>query len=170
MPTPFWQEGLRFGCTRCSACCRHDPGFVFLSAPDIERLLGHLSLPFRDFLNKFTRAVDVGTGWSISLREKPGYDCVFWDAGGCGVYAARPVQCSTYPFWPGILDSRADWEAEASSCPGIATGPLLAGDLIKSRLMARMDNKALVLDYALRWETVDENTVLGRSRLPSHAD
>ncbi len=170
MPNPFWQEGLRFGCTRCSACCRHEPGFVFLSAEDIARLLKHVALPFREFLNKYTRAVDVGTGWSISLTEKPGYDCVFWNAAGCAVYEARPVQCSTYPFWPGVLDSPADWRSEASSCPGIDTGPLIDGERIKSRLMARLDNKALVLDYALRWETVDENTVLGRSRLPSHAD
>jgi uncharacterized protein len=170
MPTPFWQEGLHFGCTRCSACCRHDPGFVFLSGSDIERLLKHLALPFRAFLDKYTRAVDVGTGWSISLREKPGYDCIFWHADGCAVYGARPVQCSTYPFWPGVLDSLADWRSEAASCPGIDAGPLLDGACIKSRLMARIDNKVLVLDYALCWETVDENTVLGRPRLSSHAD
>ncbi|TFG82724.1 MAG: YkgJ family cysteine cluster protein [Spirochaetales bacterium] len=170
METPFWNRGLRFTCTRCSDCCRHDPGVVFLSADDIIRLLCHMGLAFREFLDKFTRSVDVGTGWSISLTEKPGNDCIMWTPAGCSVYAARPVQCSSYPFWPGILDSEADWQAAAHKCPGIGSGALLEGSVIADRLMTRISNNALVLDYALRWETIDENTILGRKRFPAHSN
>ena len=34
----FYSDGLRFECTRCSRCCRHTPGYVFLSENDVERL------------------------------------------------------------------------------------------------------------------------------------
>jgi len=40
--------------------------------------------------------------------------CVFLDAfGKCSIYEVRPVQCSTYPFWPSLVDRREDWEDEA---------------------------------------------------------
>ncbi|HUX21603.1 MAG TPA: YkgJ family cysteine cluster protein, partial [Spirochaetia bacterium] len=38
MYKPFYQDGLRFECTRCDACCRHEPGYVFLSQTDLRRL------------------------------------------------------------------------------------------------------------------------------------
>ncbi|HQO67077.1 MAG TPA: YkgJ family cysteine cluster protein, partial [Spirochaetales bacterium] len=36
MNQSFWHEGLRFECARCSACCRYEPGYVFLSADDLR--------------------------------------------------------------------------------------------------------------------------------------
>ncbi|MDE6719615.1 MAG: YkgJ family cysteine cluster protein, partial [Treponemataceae bacterium] len=39
-------------------------------------------------------------------------------------YGARPVQCSTYPFWPWILKSRESWDAEAKDCKGMNCGAL----------------------------------------------
>jgi hypothetical protein len=36
-----------------------------------------------------------------------------------GVYSARPLQCSTYPWWPELLSS-SEWREEgASVCEGI---------------------------------------------------
>lgn len=54
--------------------------------------------------------------------EKKNYDCVLWGENGCLAYEARPVQCSTYPFWPWILESRSSWEEEGKSCKGINCG------------------------------------------------
>ncbi|MFH2113493.1 MAG: YkgJ family cysteine cluster protein, partial [Spirochaetota bacterium] len=67
MNEPFYADGLRFECTGCSKCCRHEPGFVFLSLNDVLRLMDATGLAFRDFLVKFTRTVDLGTGMAISL-------------------------------------------------------------------------------------------------------
>jgi len=47
--------------------------------------------------------------------------CVFLDpeTNHCGVYSARPLQCSTYPWWPELLSS-SEWREEgASVCEGI---------------------------------------------------
>ncbi len=169
MAREFWEEGLRFECARCSACCRHEPGFVFLSARDIIALVGHLGIGFREFVDAYTKAVDVGTGHSLSLVEKPGNDCVFWGDSGCAVYPARPVQCSTYPFWSGILESAADWERESADCPGIGGGAVVPRDAIAGKLVARRADPPLVLEYDLSWGTVDETTILGRARLDTDA-
>lgn len=66
-------------------------------------------------------------GWLIPdgrrflVRERQDGRCVFYDR-GCRVYAARPVQCRTYPFWLRNLRSEAAWRREAARCPGIGTG------------------------------------------------
>ncbi len=58
----------------------------------------------------------------MALLEKPNYDCVLWEEGGCKAYGARPVQCSTYPFWSWVIESRASWDEEAKSCKGSNKG------------------------------------------------
>lgn len=135
---------FRFECARCSACCRHDPGFVFLSEEDLGSLLAHAGMGRDAFIEAHCRWVDRGDGEVLSLREKPGYDCEFWD-GGCTVYEARPLQCRTYPFWPSLIATPGAWEAEALSCPGIGRGPArtqgeaeaLAATRSESRLVRR---------------------------------
>ena len=53
------------------------------------------------------------------------HDCVFLDRTsadgktGCSIYAERPAQCRTWPFWSENLTSRATWEAvkRRTPCP-----------------------------------------------------
>lgn len=67
--------------------------------------------------------------WTLNeiKRGRGRYDCVFlrWDSEGrslCSVYAARPTQCRTWPFWPGNLESPAAWDEAARGCPGMREG------------------------------------------------
>lgn len=120
----FYAEGLRFACTRCSRCCRHTPGYVFLSSRDLDALGSALSLPRGEIIARYCREVAFGIAQRISLKEKPNLDCVFWDEGGCSVYEARPLQCRSFPFWNSALSSRAEWEQTTAQCPGIGQGPL----------------------------------------------
>lgn len=171
MQPEFWHDGLSFSCQRCSHCCRHEPGFVFLSASDLRRLLLGTGLSFRDFKARYTKPVDIGTGWCLSLTEKRNNDCILWEK-GCTVYEHRPVQCSTYPFWSAILEDGRAWNDEAADCPGINKGQPVSADAIAGKLLARRENPALVLPYSLSWETMDENSLLGRQGLdtdPAHA-
>ena len=47
-------------------------------------------------------------------EEDEGRGCVFLSKEGqCGIYEARPIQCSTYPWWPSLLESEEAWEDEA---------------------------------------------------------
>ena len=36
--TPWYRDGLAFSCTRCGACCTGAPGYVWVSAEEIEQL------------------------------------------------------------------------------------------------------------------------------------
>lgn len=133
---PFWQKGLRFECVSCGNCCRHEPGYVFLSPEDLERLVRHHGVSRDELVRNFCRVVDLGIADRLSLTEKSNNDCIFWNQ-GCTVYKARPLQCRTYPFWPAILTSREAWTTEGRSCPGIGNGPLRTKSEISAALRAR---------------------------------
>lgn len=133
----FYKDGLRFECKRCSACCRHDPGFVYLSENDLERLTAWSALGRDEFIGKYCRWVSRGSNEEyLCLLEKPGYDCILWD-NGCIAYDARPLQCSSYPFWSSLLRDEDWWEANARDCPGINSGRLYTAEEIERHLERR---------------------------------
>jgi uncharacterized protein len=167
MAEPFYAKGLRFSCQRCSACCRGEPGFVFLTREDLRRLLRRLRLDFKSFFHDYCTLVDAGTGMALSLRENAAFDCILWAEKGCSVYEDRPVQCSTYPFWSSIVESRSSWESESASCPGIGGGELRSREYIEERLLARRGTGTLVLSYGVDPESSDEDTILGSERVGS---
>ena len=124
----FFDEGLRFECKRCSACCRFEPGIVSLTEQDLARLAAWANVTREAFIKEYCRRVAVISSSGdeeerLCLKEKENFDCILW-SGGCLAYEARPRQCATYPFWPSILKSRERWEKEAESCPGINSGKL----------------------------------------------
>jgi Fe-S-cluster containining protein len=124
MDEPFYSNGLRFSCQRCSGCCRHDPGFVNLSEEDLGRLIQWAKMGREEFISIYCRWADRGDGYEyLCLKEKKNYDCILWD-GGCIAYEARPFQCSSYPFWPSLLRDEDWWDANARDCPGIGKGDL----------------------------------------------
>lgn len=170
MEQPFYSDGLRFSCTRCSACCTGEPGFVFLSKDDVKRLLSILDLDFSTFFRDYCRLVDVGTGNSLSLREKElprtgkasqSCDCILWSDRGCTAYEGRPIQCSTYPFWSTIVESPASWKDEALFCPGIGSGTLWSKSYIEEALYNRRKAGCLVFAYDLDPGSLDADTILG---------
>ncbi|MDR0377195.1 MAG: YkgJ family cysteine cluster protein [Spirochaetaceae bacterium] len=140
---PFYVRGLCFSCTRCSACCRVDPGYVFLSKTDAAILAGALSMEYTEFTETYCRWIDDYEGKArLSLKEKANYDCVFWKK-GCTVYEARPVQCRTFPFWPDILASQETWDNAGLSCPGIGKGKRHGRAYIELRLQKQQTNPVI---------------------------
>jgi uncharacterized protein len=144
MGKPFYKDGLRFECTRCNACCRYEPGYVFLSDRDIARLLVATGLDRDAFIEKYCRVVEIGAARMLSLKEKDNYDCIFWD-NGCTVYRHRPLQCRSFPFWSANLESREAWNEMSRSCPGANRGKLHARDDIEKWLDARREDPPLLL-------------------------
>ena len=50
---------------------------------------------------------------SSSSSSDMDHGCIFLNKDNtCQIYEARPIQCSTYPFWPNILASREAWNKE----------------------------------------------------------
>jgi len=136
----FYDDGLHFSCRQCSYCCRHEPGYVFLSLSDMQQIAAFLDITIETCMRRYCREVNIGSMRIISLRETPDNDCIFWKESGCSIYPARPVQCVTYPFWPNILESREAWEKESLSCPGIGSGEKVSGETIRTMLDMREKN------------------------------
>ena len=131
MTEPWYHEGLRFTCTRCGHCCTGDPGFVWVNDDEITDLAELRGETVERFLALYTRQA----GHERSLRERPNGDCVFFDREqGCTVYAARPRQCRTWPFWESNVRSPEAWERTCKVCPGSGHGKLIAAEEITRRL------------------------------------
>ena len=141
----FYENGLHFECQRCSSCCRHDPGYVFLTKTDLDSMVSRLEMSEEDFLNKYCRIVDLGGFKRISLVEKDNYDCIFWNSEGCAVYESRPVQCRTFPFWISYLEDEEDWKNLAESCPGVGKGGLVSKEEIEKRIEERRKEPLLTV-------------------------
>jgi Fe-S-cluster containining protein len=161
---PFYYQGLHFSCLRCSACCRYESGYVFLSKTDLDLLVSRLQMEYTEFMEAYCRWVPSGGGIErLSLKEKSDYasraaqaagnsrpcgkvqsfDCIFWgspggqvssSSEGCGVYEARPLQCRAFPFWPSVLRSPDGWKEMARDCPGMGKGAFHSGQEIASWL------------------------------------
>lgn len=136
MSAPWYADGLRFACQGCGACCRVE-GHVWVGETDIHRLARHLDLTIDELGRRYLRRV----GHRYSLVEKPNHDCVFWDD-GCTVYAARPPQCRTFPFWPECLDGREAWDEAAESCKGMNQGRLYSLEEIRAIKSGRAETEA----------------------------
>jgi Fe-S-cluster containining protein len=125
----WYRDGLRFRCMRCGNCCGGGPGTIRVTDGEIRALAEHLHIACTEFRERYAR--DVGDRY-VSLREKPNYNCIFYDEdAGCTVYAARPRQCRTWPFWRGVVASRQRWVETGEECPGINQGPLYSAGYIE---------------------------------------
>jgi uncharacterized protein len=141
----FYENGLKFECTQCSKCCRFEPGFVFLSFNDLDRLTKYFNISRTDFTNQYCRKIDMGDSTRLSLIEKSNFDCIFWSNGGCSIYEARPLQCRSYPFWKPFLINQEAWENESKSCPGINYGPVIKKEKIEKWLELRENEEYILL-------------------------
>ena len=130
---PWYHDGLRFQCLGCGRCCTGQPGYVWVSRREIERLAAALQLEVAELERRFIRCV----GRRKSLIELPNGDCIFYDGTSrrCTVYAARPAQCRTWPFWTSNMRTPRAWEVTCAACPGCGRGPTISSEQIAA-LMA----------------------------------
>ena len=104
----------------------------------------------KDFVEKYCRWADYYYGSKVlALLEKKNYDCILWE-NGCSCYEARPVQCSTYPFWAWMIKDEKTWNECAKDCPGINKGKLWSVEEIEE------NRKKYVENIPLRKEEVEE--------------
>jgi uncharacterized protein len=128
----FYAKGLRFQCTGCGECCRSrhgKPSWVYVTIDERRRLAAHLKLRVSDF----TRRYCTKTNGFYHLRN-PNQDCLFLDGARCTVYAARPGQCRTFPFWRENMSAEAWNGSVARDCEGINRGRVWTPAEIERRL------------------------------------
>ncbi|HEV3257344.1 MAG TPA: YkgJ family cysteine cluster protein [Gemmataceae bacterium] len=131
MSQPWYQDGLRFACTRCGHCCTGQPGYVWVDEDEIADLAAQRGETVEQVTALYTRPV----GRRRSLKEKANGDCVFYDrAAGCTVYPVRPRQCRTWPFWESNVLTPQTWQRTCAVCPGSGQGELIPAEEISRRL------------------------------------
>jgi uncharacterized protein len=131
---PWYQDGLKFTCTQCGKCCTGEPGYVWVSDEEIDKLAANRGMKRNEFVAIYT----YKARGKVSLREKPNGDCTFYDSNrGCTVYSVRPIQCRTWPFWESNLTSPEVWANTEAICPGSGEGKLIPVEEILSRVKAR---------------------------------
>lgn len=130
-PLPWYHEGLAFQCTGCGKCCTGEPGYVWVNQAEIDAIAEMLNMSIEVFEQVFVRRV----GRRRSLREMPDGDCAFFDreTNGCRIYAVRPRQCRTWPFWASNLRTEETWRTTCQQCPGAGRGPIVPLDEIEAQ-------------------------------------
>lgn len=129
---PWYKDGLRFQCTGCGDCCTGAPGYVWVNKEEIAALAAEVELDVDEFERQYVR--QIGVRKSLKERKKT-YDCVFLDAEThkCTVYAARPRQCRTWPFWDSNIRTPDAWAQTCQACPGSGTGKLYQLEAIEQQ-------------------------------------
>jgi hypothetical protein len=121
--------GFRFECQPgCTNCCRQ-PGEVWLTAEDRDRIAAHLGLSVRAFVERYcTREEDDELKLSVPAADS----CHFLLEEGCSIHDVKPVQCRTYPFWPEHVRTRPSWKKLERVCPGVGVGELLPVEQVRA--------------------------------------
>ena len=131
--TPWYRNGLRFHCLRCGGCCRGQEGYVWVTEEEIARIASFRGETPEAFARGHLRQAEG----RLSLLEKPGGDCEMLDEKtGCTIYAVRPTQCRTWPFWPVNVATAAAWRGVGATCPGVGAGDRVTAEAIESNLRA----------------------------------
>lgn len=130
----FYKNGLKFECQGSGKCCTShgEYGFVFLTLQDRQRMAKELKLSTA----KFTKNYCQRSKGLFHLREDLNNpDCMFLKNKRCSIYAGRPTQCRTWPFWPEVLNAKTWSKDVASFCPGVGKGPLHSKEVIYATKM-----------------------------------
>jgi Fe-S-cluster containining protein len=128
---PWYQNGLKFKCTTCGACCTWE-GDVWVTEDEMTRIANYLKMDINEFAQKYVKfdsfkgkfklkhKRDFPEGKNTETLKREFHHCVFLQENRkCAIYPARPIQCSTYPFWSEKLRNERVWNNEKWSCEGI---------------------------------------------------
>ncbi len=134
-------SAIHFQCTGCGRCCfGNDDHFIHVNDEEAERIRSHLGISWDWFRRRYQVRLDHGAGWGVRLQDGR---CVFLDSDlRCSIYAVRPTQCRTYPYWPEVLRSRGSWRAEAKRCEGIGRGDSVDVRLIENQLRLQIESES----------------------------
>lgn len=149
MKSSWYKDGIRFECQGSGQCCvsHGEYGFVYVTLADRKRLAKLRNLTTTEFTRRYCskdqgiyRLLDGPAENPEAPSVRP---CVFLESNRCSVYAARPTQCRTWPFWPETMTAKA-WKKDVQAfCPGVGKG----------RIWSQTEIDALVSEQR-QWENI----------------
>ena len=133
----YKHSALHFECTHCGACCQGgDEHYVAINRADLTRIRRYLGISEAWLKRRYVRFFSPSF---YTLRFTDKNHCVFLNRDNtCRIYAVRPVQCRTYPWWPELLASKKAWHQEARRCEGIDNGKRVAVNRIIASLRQQL--------------------------------
>jgi Fe-S-cluster containining protein len=167
---------------------------VWVSDADMSRITAYLGISQDELARRYLKPHARVPGWRLlSSKHIPAEQagpaaaaaaggaagplhevCVFLDAsGGCSVYGARPLQCSTFPWWPEMLGPEGWIQEPGYECEGLDhpdAPPLDTWAAVRALQQATAADAALQAAKPPGW-SVDElysAVEAGASPLPSH--
>ena len=106
-------------CKQCGGkCCIGEPGDIWVSSPRISKIANHLGLEIWEFSNRFLRRGPKGYSLKEVQLAANNFACIFFDTTKkqCSIYAVRPLQCRSFPFWKIFQEYPKEADQE---CPGV---------------------------------------------------
>ncbi len=160
----WWKNGLAFECQLCGNCCAGPAeGYVWVTGEEMEAMAEQLGLSVKEFKKQYCRR--VGLRYSL-LEKQPGKDCILLSdlqdgRRGCEVYAHRPRQCRTWPFWPENLKSPEHWRRAGESCPGIDQGQWYSAEQIETAAERGLEEAQVqpVAQAAVSWLAANKKNI-----------
>jgi Fe-S-cluster containining protein len=124
MAKRWYASGIKFACTEGGDCCHNHGEYdsVYFTRAEAHAVARALDVSITDLLRHHLKRED---GYLVA-RSRRGA-CVFLRGCSCSIYAQRPVPCSTWPFWPDLLEKRA-WKRDVVTfCKGVGSGERVSG-------------------------------------------
>ena len=98
---------LKFECTGCGRCCFGDAdSYIQVSDAEAEGIRVQLGVSRAWFRRRYLVRLEDGLGQGVRI-DPDGRCSLLGSDMRCRVYAQRPRQCRTYPFWPEVVASPA---------------------------------------------------------------
>ena len=129
----IFKDGIKFECQNSGNCCisRDSYGYVYLSKKDLIKIAKYLNVSINLFKKKYCQYSD---GY-LHLKEiNINGNCQFLENKKCSIYAARPMQCRTWPFWKEHMNVKKWNEELINFCPGIGKGRIISASKIQKQI------------------------------------
>ncbi len=118
------QEGYDYqfspsACESCGgACCTGESGYIWAKYPEIEKMADFLNLTVEEFATMYLKKVKHRYSLIEKRLDDDNFACIFFnnELKQCSIYAVRPRQCRTFPFWETFKNNK---EEVRNECPGI---------------------------------------------------
>ncbi len=139
----FFENGIRFECQKCGACCDVEGGMVYLLESDLKAISSFLGIPPSPFMEEY---VTEDEDKNLVIKDNHPSRCRFLDQKSCQIYPVRPAQCRTFPFWSTYLKSEDSFAS--LTCPGIGKGKVIDADKIRELYVEHRNFLAKISGFA----------------------